>query len=657
MGITEYVGDHEGFLGVIKARFSDFHVNEISKTGEIAKLTDLSVPKDFVPAVPTDDESVEDTTLLSADVWEKLRELSKCEEKHFEIDCDFGKEQRTQIHESIRRVFGNKIITNTKEVNDKKIISFMKNSKGNVDKRFVWPKGLGEYVHFIVYKESVDTVEATFKISDCLKMKSSLFTYAGVKDKRAKTSQWFCVRKVDPRKIIQRTKCLRYIHVGNISFRDEPLKLGHLSGNQFRIALRNVTAEDALIDKALQSLKVNGFINYYGLQRFGADKEVPTYKIGVALLKGNWKEACDIILMPKASEDPTSEIAEAKRAYKETNDSNIASQKFSRFYNKCVESKLLLGFTKNHENDYVNALDNIPRTMRLLYLHSFQSLVWNKIVSRRINKFGLKPIVGDLVLLSEAELPPAEVDELERPTEEEPETENTPPPRLEVKILTENDLSAYTIYDIVLPLPGYDITYPDNEVKSWYKEILEENGLTLELSKQKVKTYNLSGTYRKILAQVKNVSWKTKKYNHPNDVLIRSDYEELNGDAEPQEHPTGQYKGLCLDFCLDSSCYATMVLREILKIDTSTSTQSKLNDYHSVPMATTTNEPNEEPFAAPDSLLSDPAKYELFKQQIFANPSPDQLKRKLSDTADPPLDKRQKTEQEDPTIKIQPSLV
>jgi tRNA pseudouridine13 synthase len=45
-GITEYISAHEGFSGIIKQRFSDFHVNEITLEGSIAKLTDLAPPVD-----------------------------------------------------------------------------------------------------------------------------------------------------------------------------------------------------------------------------------------------------------------------------------------------------------------------------------------------------------------------------------------------------------------------------------------------------------------------------------------------------------------------------------------------------------------------------------------------------------------------------------
>lgn len=40
----------------------------------------------------------------------------------------------------------------------------------------------------------------------------------------------------------------------------------------------------------------------------------------------------------------------------------------------------------------------IPRNNRLMYVHSYQSVVWNTMVSRRIDAFGLKAVEGDLIL-------------------------------------------------------------------------------------------------------------------------------------------------------------------------------------------------------------------------------------------------------------------
>jgi len=34
--------------------------------------------------------------------------------------------------------------------------------------------------------------------------------------------------------------------------------------------------------------------------------------------------------------------------------------------------------------------------MRLMYVHAYQSYVWNSVVSRRIREFGLVPRPGDL---------------------------------------------------------------------------------------------------------------------------------------------------------------------------------------------------------------------------------------------------------------------
>lgn len=39
---------------------------------------------------------------------------------------------------------------------------------------------------------------------------------------------------------------------------------------------------------------------------------------------------------------------------------------------------------------------------------------------------------------------------------------------------------TYTIYDVVLPLPGYDIVYPENKLKTLYKELMEKDSLNYE---------------------------------------------------------------------------------------------------------------------------------------------------------------------------------
>lgn len=124
----------------------------------------------------------------------------------------------------------------------------------------------------------------------------------------------------------------------------------------------------------------------------------------------------------------------------------------------------------------------------LLYLHSYQSLLWNKIVSQRIQKFGLRPIVGDLVFKDNesTELPVEVIDGDENKEDEEEEESDVNSVKFpEVETISEENLSKYTIFDVVYPLPGCDVSYPTNEIGEWYIDLLAKDNLTSEkLSKK-----------------------------------------------------------------------------------------------------------------------------------------------------------------------------
>lgn len=423
------------------------------------------------------------------------------------------KEQRSLIHNTIKQIHGSQIIGTTYERNDSKWIKFSKFTKKNArDQRikWLWPH---EYVYFCMHKENLDTMMAATNLAQNLGVNVSTLSYAGTKDKRGKTTQWMCIRKRDPEKIARAAEKFSNIHVGNFAFKPVPLKLGLLKGNRFRIALRHITASRADVELSMNNFQSNGFINYYGLQRFGNCAAIPTHRVGLALIRGQFKEACELILKPRDGEP---HFMHKVREYWWKSRDAAGALKMLFKSNKSVEAKLLVGLSKHDANDYVNALENVPRNMRLLYIHAYQSLVWNEIASRRIREFGNELKVGDLVFVDDAnnvkhndalcedfvavsndddddddednENDEEKVVEDDKPAAELPDAEISRFKTM-VRPLTEDDIKSgsYSIFDVVLTLPGHDITYPDNECKIWYEERLARDELSSEKLKSKQK--------------------------------------------------------------------------------------------------------------------------------------------------------------------------
>lgn len=617
VGITEYVSNGAGFTGVVKSRFSDFHVNEIDLDGKVLQLNDLTVPKPVEHALDEEELAAvrqKFREIITDDTWDKMSALAALGAKDPAaqpidiIVTTLDKTERGQIHDMLKTLYGQKLVGSTvtelKDSTEGRIIRVMKpkyNSSSEKRTRWNFP---GEYVHFLLYKENMETSEAASRLASRIGMHPSNVNYCGTKDKRAKTTQKFCIKRRLPSHILTAAQ-KSYVRIGNFTFSNDVLKLGDLNGNRFRIALRHISGDEEEIQKALENLRDKGFINYFGLQRFGNHADIPTYEIGVALLKADYKTVAELILKPRLNDLPFMDEVR-KKWWKERNSAAAAAMFIP---NEFIEKKLLDGLAKYGENDFAAALRKIPRNMLLLYPHSFQSFVFNRIASRRIKEYGFKLIPGDLVYRNKEEMDEDIIekcdlnntvddvaednentedndveanetkDEAESPANSAAKNEYSIFKR-KVKALSEDDIASgnYTLFDVVLPLPGHDITYPSNEVGAWYEEILAEYGLSSEKLRHKVKTFAMAGAYRKLLICPRELTWKFRKYSSPEETLIASDWDRIAGKADNIENAegTGDLKALLLDFHLPPSVYATMFLRELLKTDTSAAQQLKI---------------------------------------------------------------------------------
>lgn len=419
---------------------------------------------------------------------QQIRELADGppdDSKSVKLDVtEFDKEQRSKLHKLLRAVFGKEIFNNTIDEGDKKLIQVRKTNKREQQRGHCW-RWPHEFTCFILHKENIDTLQAIASLSHILNMKPALFAYAGTKDKRAKTSQWITVRKIEPSKICQAAKKCQGVRVGNFKFLSEPLQLGSLKGNRFRIALRSVKGDKEEIEKSLESLRESGFINYYGLQRFGNCVKIPTYMIGKALLAGDFKKACELILEEREGEPHY--MQKMRKCYAETQDPKKALESLHST-NTCTEARLLHGLVKHGATNYFQALLNLPRNMLMLYTHAYQSFMWNRIASKR-RELGLDVIEGDLVYTESVQEEAADI--VEEIAHEEDEEDEAPPPESKflamVRALTAEEVAsgAFSVYDIVLPLPGFDIKYPANGIGQTYQELLEKDDLSSEKLKGK----------------------------------------------------------------------------------------------------------------------------------------------------------------------------
>ncbi|WP_448211975.1 tRNA pseudouridine(13) synthase TruD [Colwellia sp. MEBiC06753] len=130
------------------------------------------------------------------------------------------------------------------------------------------PTGEGEHLLIHLEKTGQNTVQVARSLAKYFKVKDSLVSYAGLKDRHAVTQQWFGVHLPGKQEYDLSDLAIDGVKVLQVSRHNKKLKTGALLGNRFELTLRKVSNVDALIE-GFEKTAQTGVPNYFGEQRFG----------------------------------------------------------------------------------------------------------------------------------------------------------------------------------------------------------------------------------------------------------------------------------------------------------------------------------------------------------------------------------------------------
>ncbi len=217
--------------------------------------------------------------------------------------------------------------------------------------------GNGQYAYFLLKKTSYTTIDALQILSNKFKVRLKHFGFAGNKDRNAVTEQKISISRG--------SRNLENFEFNNIELKylgngKEPICLGDLGGNEFKITIRNLSNDKIRKIKKLKNKNIK-IPNLYGPQRFSKNNPL----VGKAIIKRDFKKAVDLILQN----------------------------------NGFAEGDIIKSLEES-KNNYVQALRLIPLKTRRLFVHSYQSFLFNKIILKYLKKQNNKikntqiPVIG-----------------------------------------------------------------------------------------------------------------------------------------------------------------------------------------------------------------------------------------------------------------------
>jgi tRNA pseudouridine13 synthase len=262
--------------------------------------------------------------------------------------------------------------------------------------RFPTKKDEGAFVIAQVTSKGWETHRLVKELARRLHISQKRVGFAGTKDKRAISTQLMSFYNIPNEAISKIT--LKDVEIKNLHRSDHPIHIGNLQGNQFKITIRNVnkTITKQHIQKPISSiLKLNGFPNFYGIQRFGVIRPI-SHIVGRHIVHGDFEQAVmSYTANPIIGEDEP--IYAFRSELQQTYDFSKALRSFpdTLNYEKAMLNRLVVD-----PKDFIGALMELPRNLLTIFVYAFQSYLFNRMLSERIRK-GIplnQAVPGDIVL-------------------------------------------------------------------------------------------------------------------------------------------------------------------------------------------------------------------------------------------------------------------
>jgi tRNA pseudouridine13 synthase len=257
------------------------------------------------------------------------------------------------------------------------------------------PSGEGEHLYLFLEKRNATTQRMVRDVAKAFGLKPRDVGFAGQKDRRAVTRQMISLPVPEGPKMDEGLARLRDQTPYGVLWVDRhtnKLKRGHLAGNRFVVYIRGVEPTCVLkLRSIVQALVARGVPNYFGDQRFGLRGN--NHRVGAALLAADPKLALDRLLGEPAADQPE-ETTQAMAAYRQGDFEAAVRLWPDRLRSEGRALKALAQGKPPAE-----AVKRLDPAQQEMFAHAWQSAVFNAWLAHRLNTGRFDRLLpGDLAI-------------------------------------------------------------------------------------------------------------------------------------------------------------------------------------------------------------------------------------------------------------------